>query len=284
MKVLVTGIKGQLGYDVVKRLKSLDIDCLGVDIEDFDLTDAVSVNNYIKDYMPTVVVHCAAYTAVEKAEEDVELSYAVNVLGTRNIAVVCKEICASMVYISTDYVFDGKGEKFFETTDNTSPQNQYGKTKLEGELEVTNNLLQYFIIRTSWVFGINGNNFIKTMLKLGKERPELNVVGDQFGSPTYTYDLARLIAEMISTERYGLYQATNEGICSWYEFACEIFKLSNINVKVNPVTSDKYPAKVKRPLNSRLSKSSLDIAGFSRLSDWKDALKRYILELENGTE
>jgi dTDP-4-dehydrorhamnose reductase len=280
MRVLVTGVKGQLGYDVVKRLKSLNIDCLGVDIDDFDLSDAISVNHYIKEYMPTVVVHCAAYTAVEKAEENFELCYSVNVLGTRNIAEACKEISARMVYISTDYVFDGKGEKFFETNDIASPQNQYGKTKYEGELEVTNILEQYFIIRISWAFGINGNNFIKTMLKLGKERQELNVISDQFGSPTYTYDLALLIADMIKTDKYGIYHATNEGICSWYEFACEIFKLSNINVKVNPVTSDEYPTKVKRPHNSRLSKSSLDEAGFERLPDWKDSLARYILELK----
>ncbi len=279
MKVLVTGVKGQLGFDVVNRLKALDIECLGVDIDDFDLTDAEAVKQFIHKYMPSVVVHCAAYTAVEKAEENSHICYAVNVLGTKNIAEVCKEIHAKMVYISTDYVFDGKGEKFFQTTDAASPQNQYGLTKYQGELEVTKILEQYFIVRIAWVFGINGNNFVKTMLKLGKERTELNVVSDQYGSPTYTFDLAKLIVDMIQTEQYGVYHATNEGVCSWYEFACQIFNVAKLNVKVNPVTSEEYPAKVKRPLNSRLDKTSLDQAGFSRLPTWQDALARYIDEL-----
>jgi dTDP-4-dehydrorhamnose reductase len=279
MRVLVTGYNGQLGFDVVKRLKILNVECLGVDRKDFDLTNELETKEFIKNYNPDVVVHCAAYTAVDKAEEEKEMCYKVNVLGTRYIAQACVDIDAKMVYISTDYVFDGEGEKPFEVTDEPRPINYYGQTKYEGELEVKKYVDKAFIIRVSWVFGLNGNNFVKTMLKLGKEREQLNVVVDQIGSPTYTYDLAKLIADMIFTKKYGTYHATNEGYCSWYEFACEILNLAGINVAVNPIRTEDYPTKAVRPKNSRLSKKSLELGGFDKLPDWKDGLKRYIDEL-----
>lgn len=280
MKVLVTGVKGQLGYDVVKQLESRNIECKGVDINDFDLCDEVAVNNYIKNYMPDVVIHCAAYTAVDKAEDNKELCYNVNVIGTKNIATVCKEISAEMVYISTDYVFDGKGEVAFEADSVPNPINYYGQSKYEGELAVKEFLEKYYIIRISWVFGMNGNNFVKTMLKLGKEREKLSVVSDQIGSPTYTADLAVLICDMIVSKKYGVFHATNEGYCSWHEFAVEIFKQAGLNVEVLPIATIDYPTRAERPKNSRMSKDSLDSSGFSRLPDWKDALARYIADID----
>lgn len=276
MKVLVTGYNGQLGYDVVKRLWELDIESKGVDVADFDLTNKEEVQAYIRQYNPDVVVHCAAYTAVDKAEDEKELCYAVNVSGTEYIAEVCKELDAKMVYISTDYVFNGEGEEPFEVNSPVGAKNQYGLTKYRGELEVQKYLDKYFIVRVSWVFGINGNNFIKTMLRLGKEREELNVIDDQVGSPTYTPDLAKLIVDMIQTDKYGVYHASNEGYCSWYEFTKEIFRQAGYTTKVNSITTDQYPTKAARPLNSRMSKNSLDEAGFERLPKWKDALKRYL--------
>ena len=280
MKVLVTGYNGQLGYDVVKRLQALEIESKGVDREEFDLTNKEQVRNYIRNYSPDVVVHCAAYTAVDQAEDEKELCYAVNVRGTRYIAEICKEIDAKMVYMSTDYVFDGEGEEAFEVDSLPTPKNQYGLTKYQGELEVQKYLEKYFIIRISWVFGINGKNFIKTMLRLGKERDELSVVNDQIGSPTYTSDLAKLIVEMIQTEKYGMYHATNEGYCSWYELTKEIFKQVGYSTKVNPITTDQYPTKASRPHNSRMSKSNLDKAGFKRLPRWEEALHEYLEELQ----
>jgi dTDP-4-dehydrorhamnose reductase len=278
MKVLVTGANGQLGYDVVERLKKLNIEHIGVDRQDFDLTNEEQTKSFILNYKPDVVIHCAAYTAVDKAEDEKDICYAVNVLGTRYIAQACAKIQAKMVYISTDYVFDGEGEKPFEITDEPRPINYYGKTKYEGELEVKKYLDNAFIIRVSWVFGINGNNFVKTMLKLGKEREQLNVVSDQIGSPTYTYDLAKLISDMIFTEKYGTYHATNEGVCSWYEFACEIFKLVGIDVLVNPIKTEDYPTRAMRPKNSKLSKESLN--SFYRLPTWQDSLKKYIYQMK----
>lgn len=280
MKVLVTGYNGQLGYDVVKRLQALEIESKGVDREEFDLTNKEQVRNYIRNYSPDVVVHCAAYTAVDQAEDEKELCYAVNVRGTRYIAEICKEIDAKMVYMSTDYVFDGEGEEAFEVDSLPTPKNQYGLTKYQGELEVQKYLEKYFIIRISWVFGINGKNFIKTMLRLGKERDELSVVNDQIGSPTYTSDLAKLIVEMIQTEKYGMYHATNEGYCSWYELTKEIFKQVGYSTNVNPITTKQYPTKASRPYNSRMSKSNLDKAGFKRLPRWEEALHEYLEELQ----
>ncbi len=279
MKVLVTGVKGQLGYDVMKVLRERHIDCIGADIEEFDITDAEKTRNYIMEYAPDVVVHCSAYTAVDKAEDNTEVCRAVNVDGPANIARVCKELDCKMVYISTDYVFPGMGTEYYETDDATGPLGQYGITKLDGEKAVIDTIDKYFIVRISWVFGINGNNFIKTMLRVGKERDEVRVVCDQIGSPTYTADLAILLCDMLVTDRYGVYHATNEGICSWAEFTEEIFRIAGYTTKVKHITTEEYGAKAPRPMNSRLSKASLDKAGFARLPDWKDALERYMKEL-----
>lgn len=281
MKVLVTGVGGQLGYDVVKELERRNIECIGVDLQEFDITDYDAAHNFITEYGPDTVIHCSAYTAVDKAEDEPVLCRRVNALGTENIAKICKEIDAKMVYISTDYVFPGTGEEFYEVDSPTGPQNVYGITKLEGELVVKNIFDKYFIVRVSWVFGLNGNNFIKTMLKLGKERSEINVVADQIGSPTYTADLAQLLCDMIATEKYGVYHATNEGICSWAEFAEEIFKQAGLSCKVNAIPTTAYPTKASRPRNSRMSKASLNAEGFNRLPNWKDAVKRYLNKLKN---
>ena len=279
MKILVTGVNGQLGYDVVKELNRREISCIGTDINDFDITDEQETLDFIQSYSPDAVIHCAAYTAVDKAEDEREKCFSVNVLGTENIAKACKEISAKMIYISTDYNFDGKGTEYFERDSPICPINYYGETKYKGEEKVREYLEKFFIVRISWVFGINGNNFIKTMLKLGKERDEINVVCDQIGSPTYTADLAPLLCDMIVTEKYGIYHATNEGLCSWAEFAEKIFEISGLSVKVNHISSSDYPSKAKRPSNSRLSKTSLESNGFSRLPHWENAVKRYISSL-----
>lgn len=278
MKVLVTGVKGQLGFDVCKELDKRNIENKGIDRDDCDITDEQAVLSYIKNYAPDVVVHCAAYTAVDRAEDEKEICYNVNVKGTEYIARACKEIDAKMVYISTDYVFEGTGDKAYEVNDKTSPDNTYGLTKYQGEEVVRNIVDKYFIIRISWAFGINGSNFINTMMKLGESRSELNVVADQIGSPTYTYDTAPLICDMIATEKYGTYHATNEGYCSWADLAEYIFSVTGQKVLVHHIKSEEYPTKASRPKNSRLSKASLDNAGFKRLPDWQDAVKRYINE------
>ena len=281
-KILVTGVKGQLGYDCVRELKERGYQyVLGIDKEELDITDEKSVQDYILSYKPDVVMHNAAWTAVDKAEQMPDAVYAVNALGPKYIAEACKKISAIMFYISTDYVFDGKGNKPFEVDDPKGGLSVYGKTKLAGENFVREILNKYFIIRISWVFGINGHNFIKTMLSLAdKGLKEINVVSDQIGSPTYTYDLSKLMCDMMVTERYGTYHATNEGFCSWAEFASYIFKTARIDMKVNPVTTVEYkklvPSQADRPLNSRLSKQSLIDAGFALLPSWQDAVKRYI--------
>ena len=276
MKVLVTGVGGQLGYDVMRELKCQHIDCIGADRKEFDITDFEAAHKFITSYMPDAVVHCSAYTAVDKAEDERELCHQVNVVGTENIAKICKEIDAKMIYISTDYVFDGTKDGWYEVDDKPNPVNVYGAAKLGGELAVKNILDKYFIVRISWVFGINGNNFIKTMLRLGKDRTELNVVADQIGSPTYTADLSKLLVEMVKTDKYGTYHATNEGVCSWAEFAEEIFKAADMSVKVNHISTAEYPTKAKRPLNSKLSKEKLVRNGFSKLPDWHNAVSEYI--------
>lgn len=279
MKVLVTGYNGQLGFDVIRELNSRSVECRGVDRDDFDITNRDETVGYICDYKPDTVVHCAAYTAVDRAEDDEENCCRVNVDGTNNIAIACEKIGAKMLYVSTDYVYGGAGNAPFEPSDMTDPKNVYGRTKLDGEKAVMKHLKKYFIVRTSWVFGINGSNFVKTMLRLGDERDELNVVCDQVGSPTYTPDLARLICDLIATERYGIYHGTNENYCSWAEFASEIMKLGGKNTRINPVRSEEYPVKAERPHNSRLSKKCLDDAGIKRLPTWQNALKRFIKEL-----
>ena len=279
MKVLVTGTKGQLGYDVVNELEKRGHTAVAVDIEEMDITDAVSVERVITEAEVEAVIHCAAYTAVDAAEDNVEICRRVNAEGTENIAKVCKKLDLKMIYISTDYVFDGEGERPWEPDDDRHPLNEYGQTKYEGELAVEKYLEKYFIVRIAWVFGVNGKNFIKTMLKLSETHEELNVVDDQVGSPTYTYDLAVLLVDMVESDKYGRYHATNEGLCTWYEFAKEIFRQAGVEVKVNPVTSDMFPAKAKRPKNSRMSKEKLDANGFHRLPTWQDALERYLSEI-----
>lgn len=276
MKVLVTGVKGQLGYDVMNELKKRGLEAVGADIEEMDITDEESVNRFIMAAKPDAVIHCAAYTAVDAAEENEDICRRVNADGTRNIAKVCKELDCKMIYISTDYVFDGQGSRPWEPDEERHPLNVYGQTKYEGELAVQELLEKYFIVRIAWVFGVNGKNFVKTMLNLAQTHDTLTVVNDQYGSPTYTYDLARLLVDMVQTDKYGIYHATNEGICTWYEFACEIFKQANVAVKVLPVSAAEYRAKAKRPENSRMSKEKLTENGFERLPSWQDALGRYL--------
>lgn len=281
MRILVTGVKGQLGHDVMNELAKRGHTGIGVDVEEMDITDAKKVDEVIRASEVEAVIHCAAYTAVDAAEDQVELCRKINAEGTENIAKVCKELDIKMMYISTDYVFDGQGTRPWEPDDERHPLNVYGQTKYEGELAVEELVKKFFIVRIAWVFGVNGKNFIKTMLRIGKERGAATVVDDQIGSPTYTYDLARLLVDMIQTEKYGRYHATNEGLCSWYEFACEIFRQAGMDeVKVTPVPTSGYPAsKAKRPMNSRISKEKLTENGFERLPDWKDAVGRYLKEI-----
>lgn len=284
MKVLVTGVKGQLGYDVVNELTKRGHTAIGVDIDEMDITDKHSVQIVIEKTKPDAVIHCAAWTAVDLAEDEnkIALVRAVNTDGTRNIAEICKKLNCKMMYISTDYVFNGQGtEPWKPDCKDYEPLNVYGQTKLGGELAVANLLEKYFIVRIAWVFGVNGNNFIKTMLNIGKKYDEVTVVNDQIGTPTYTYDLARLLVDMIETKKYGYYHATNEGgYISWYDFACEIFKQAGYNTKVKPVTTEEYGlSKAKRPFNSRLDKSKLIENGFKPLPTWQDALSRYLKEI-----
>ena len=280
MKVLVTGVKGQLGYDVVNELTKRGHESVGVDIDEMDITDGEACRRVITEAAPDAVIHCAAYTAVDAAEDNEDLCRRVNADGTRNIALVCRDLDIKMVYISTDYVFDGQGTRPWEPDDARDPLNVYGVTKCEGEMAVEELVKKFFIVRIAWVFGVNGKNFIKTMLRLGQERGAVSVVDDQIGSPTYTYDLARLLVDITESEHYGRYHATNEGLCSWYEFACEIFKQAGMtDVKVTPVDSSQFPAKAKRPMNSRMDKSKLAANGFTPLPAWQDALSRNLKEI-----
>lgn len=283
MKVFVTGVRGQLGYDVVNELEKRGHTAIGVDIEELDITDAEAVDKMITETAPDAVIHCAAWTAVDAAEDNEEKCRQVNAYGTENIAKVCKKLDCKMMYISTDYIFDGKGTRPWEPDDPvTTPLNVYGQTKYEGELAVRNNVEKFFIVRIAWVFG-KGKNFIKTMLNLAKTHDQLTVVNDQYGTPTYTYDLARLLVDMIETDKYGNYHATNEGgYITWYDFACEIFRQAGIDIEVEPVSSAQYAAKAKRPENSRMNKQKLVDNGFELLPDWKDALGRYLGTLEDN--
>lgn len=281
MKVLVTGVGGQLGHDVVRELEQRGHEVTGVGREEMDITDAEKVRKVIRDCVPDAVIHCSAYTAVDRAEDEADQCCKVNVEGTKNIAEICAELDCKMIYISTDFVFSGEGERPWETDDAAGPISVYGRTKYEGEDEVKSRLDKFFIVRISWVFGKNGNNFVKTMLRIGKENGAVKVVDDQIGSPTYTRDMAVLLADMVQTEKYGVYHASNEGFCSWYEFAKEIFRLAGMDdVSVTPITSDQFPAKAKRPFNSRMSKEKLVKEGFNKLPSWQDALKRYVQELD----
>lgn len=281
MKVLVTGAKGQLGTDLMNELEKRGIDSIGVDVQEMDITDREACMRVISESKADAVIHCAAYTAVDAAEDNVDLCRKINGEGTRNVALACQATGAKLMYISTDYVFDGQGTRPWEPDDSRSPLNVYGQTKYEGELAVEELVEKFFTVRIAWVFGVAGKNFIKTMLRLGRERGAVSVVDDQVGSPTYTYDLARLLVDMIQTDRYGRYHATNEGFCSWYEFACEIFRQAGMDeVKVTPVSSDQFPVKAVRPANSRMSKAKLTENGFEPLPTWQDALGRFLKEIE----
>lgn len=279
MKILVTGYTGQLGYDVVREGLNRGLDIIGIGSMDLDITNEQQVLQYVKEVHPDAIIHCAAYTAVDKAEDDKEKCWDVNVEGTRNLVNVSKQIGARFMYISTDYVFNGKGETPFFETDSIEPIGYYGLTKLEGEKIVQAILPESFIVRISWVFGLNGNNFVKTMLRLAETKDELNVVADQIGSPTYTLDLSKLLIDMIQTPKFGIYHATNEDFCSWAEFAQEIFFQSGKKVKVNPIKTEEYPTRAARPKNSRLSKQKLIDNGFEPLRSWKSALNHYLKEL-----
>jgi len=294
MKVLVTGVKGQLGHDVVNELINRNHEAIGVDIEEMDITDLASVNEVVRNVNPDAVIHCAAWTAVDAAEDDDKKDkvHLVNAVGTSNIAKVCKEINCKLMYISTDYIFDGQGTNPWQPDcKDYKPLNVYGETKLAGELAVSKTLDRYFIVRIAWVFGKNGNNFIKTMLKVGKTRDKLTVVNDQIGTPTYTFDLARLLVDMIETDKYGYYHATNEGgYISWYDFTKEIFRqavelghteYSEERLTVTPVTTAEYGlSKANRPFNSRLDKRKLVENGFQPLPTWQDAIHRYMQDIE----
>ena len=279
MRILVTGASGQLGYDVERELERRGIEHLGTSSRELDITDRAAVEHLMQSYRPDAVVHCAAYTKVDLAEDEPERCWAVNADGTRNMAAACRKTGAKMLYISTDYVFPGTGEQFRRTDDPVSPVNTYGRSKLAGELAVQSLLEKYFIVRISWVFGKNGNNFVKTMLRLAETKAELSVVCDQIGSPTYTADLAPLLCDMVQTERYGVYHATNEGTCAWSEFAEAIFELAGRQVVVHPIPTSAYPTRAARPLNSRMSKERLRDNGFQALLEWKDALARYLKEI-----
>ncbi len=285
MKVLVTGVKGQLGHDVVNELLKRGHKPVGVDVEEMDVTDFDSVDRVITNEKPDAVIHCAAWTAVDLAEEkdNYEKVMQINYVGTENIAKVCKKIDCKMTYISTDYVFDGNGTAPWQPDcKDYKPLNVYGESKLKGELAVSSLLDKYFIVRIAWVFGVNGKNFIKTMLNVGKKFDTVRVVNDQIGTPTYTLDLSVLLVDMIETEKYGYYHATNEGgYISWYDFTVEIYRQAGLKTKVCPVSTKEYGMnKAARPFNSRLDKSKLGEKGFSRLPDWKDALKRYLQAIE----
>ncbi len=276
MKILVTGATGQLGWDVVKELKKRNIECRGVGSKDLNITDKEAVFAYIRAYQPDAVIHCAAYTAVDKAEDEPEQCRDVNVNGTAYIAEVCREIDAKMIYISTDYVFGDDGDRPHEVNDPVHPLNVYGQTKWEGEEAVRRILRKYFIVRISWVFGEHGNNFVKTMLRLGQTHKEISVVADQFGAPTYTADLAPLLCDMVQTDKYGTYHACNSGCCSWAELAEEIFRQAHMKVKVKHITTEEYPTKARRPKNSRMSREKLTDAGFKILPEWRSAVKCYM--------
>ena len=281
MKVLVTGYAGQLGYDTVRQLEARGIECRGVDMADFNLTDGPAVKEYVRSYRPDVIVHCAAYTNVDKAESAPEVCAAVNGMGTVNMVRAALSVGAKMVFISTDYVFPGTGDQPWKVDDRYGPLNVYGMSKVQGEDAVRSLMTRYFILRTSWVFGKNGHNFVRTMLRLGTEKKEVRVVNDQIGSPTYSWDLARVICDILPTEKYGIYHVRNEGYISWYEFAKMIMEKAGLPCKVLPVPSSEYPTPARRPLNSRLDGSKLAAAGFAPMPTVENALERYLEEIKD---
>ena len=279
MKVLVTGAAGQLGHDVLSQLRLRGIECRGADLAEFNLTDGAAAKAFVADYAPTAVVHCAAYTNVDKAESEPEICAEVNGMGTLNMVRAALAVQAKLLYISTDYVFNGSGKRPWRPNDEYGPLNVYGMSKVQGENAVRSLMTRFFILRTSWVFGVHGKNFVRTMLRLGREKPELRVVADQVGSPTYTQDLARVICDMLPTEKYGIYHVRNEGYISWADFAAMIMKKANLDCRIIPVTTAEYPAAAKRPLNSRLDGRKLADAGFAPMPSVEDALDRYLNEL-----
>jgi dTDP-4-dehydrorhamnose reductase len=284
MKILVTGYTGQLGYDVVREGLNYGFEMVGVGSKDLEITNEHAVMKFVQEIQPDAIIHCAAYTAVDRAEDDKENCWNVNVEGTKNLAAAAKEVNAKFMYISTDYVFNGEGEYPFVEKDEPSPIGYYGITKWEGEKVVQSLLKEWFIVRISWVFGLNGNNFVKTMLRLAETRNVLNVVGDQVGSPTNTFDLSRLLLDMIQTDQYGIYHATNEGFCSWSDFAKEIFRLADKNVQVHSISTEEYPTRAVRPKNSRMSKQKLMDKGFKPLPRWENSLAEFIRQLQQGVE
>ncbi len=277
MRIMVTGATGMLGQDVLRVLRAHKHACLGVSSADFDLRDGAAVRAAVLAFQPEAIVHCAAYTAVDRAESEPEICCAVNGLGTLNIARAARAVDAKLLYISTDYVFDGSGDAPLETDARPNPLNVYGLSKLQGEEAVRSVTPDHFILRVSWLFGHGGGNFVETMRRLGREKSQITVVDDQIGSPTYTLDLARLIAQMVSTRRYGTYHVSNEGFCSFADFARMILRADGSRCRVVPIPSAQYPSAARRPLNSRLSKLSLEENGFARLPIWEDALRRYIV-------
>lgn len=291
MKYLITGASGQLGYDIKRELLNRGVSKENIAAprsKELDITDSEAVKKYVENFHPDVIFHCAAYTNVDGAENDKEGCRKVNVGGAKNLVEAAKHIGAKIIYISTDYVFDGDNPQPYRTTDNADPQSVYGETKYEGELAVQK-YPKHFIVRTAWVFGINGRNFVKTMLKVAQGRAEVSVVNDQFGSPTYTVDLAKFLVDLANSDKYGIYHATNEGYCSWADFTEEIYRSANISTKVNRVTTQQYAEiaghpQAKRPHYSKLSKDVIEDNGFARLPDWQDATKRYIAELKKEGE
>lgn len=279
MKILVTGYTGQLGYDVFQEGSKRGFEMVGLGSKDLDITQKHLVNQSVKEILPDAIIHCAAYTSVDKAEDDKDNCWNVNVNGTRYLAEAAKDVGAKFMYISTDYVFNGEGDTPFKENDEPCPVGYYGLTKYEGEKMTQSILSDWFIVRISWVFGVNGNNFVKTMLRLSETNDELNVVGDQVGSPTNTFDLSRLLIDMIQTNKYGIYHATNEGYCSWADFANEIFKQAGKPVKVNYIKTEDYPTRAVRPRNSRLSKQKLVDNGFLPLQSWQESLNHYLKEI-----
>ena len=279
MKVAVTGCKGQLGADLTAEMEKRNIQAAGIDIDTVDITDYEALEAFIEAEKPDAVVHLAAYTAVDKAEQEKEKCALINVKGTENIAKICGEKGIKLLYTSTDYIFGGEGDTPFETDSSSAPCNYYGLTKYEGEQAVKKHCPQHFIVRISWVFGVHGKNFVYTMLRLAENNREIKVVNDQTGSPTFTPDISKLICDMIATDKYGVYHATNEGFCTWAEFAAEIMRRAGKDTKIIPVSTEQYPTPAKRPRNSRLSKKSLDDAGFTRLPRWEDALDRFLEEV-----
>jgi len=280
MRVLVTGAAGQLGSDLVKRLRETQIETIGADLEDFDITDDKATYNFVGHCRPDMVVHCAAYTKVDQAEEEPDLCGRINVEGTKNLAAACRESGSGLCYISTDYVFDGKTEFPYETDDAPNPVSVYGRSKYQGEQLTVALVPNHYILRTSWVFGKNGHNFVKTMLRLGENNKSLRIVSDQISSPTYTVDLACLITDLIRTGKHGTYHGTNSGFCSWADFAEEIFRQMNWDVAIERIRSSDYPTKAIRPKDSRLSKHSLVQAGLLPLPDWQDGLVRFLKEIK----